>query len=131
MLTRIAPFAFGAVALVLAGCAGGQTTDSLTARPTAEAGLVRGQVTDVATGQPIVGATVTFRDATGNSSTVTTDESGLYSFDGTAGTGPAAGPVTFEVSAVDYFPLTVRRALQYDDGDGQAVENFLLVFGCG
>jgi len=129
MLARIGLFAFGAVALALAGCAGGRATDSATAQPTAGAGLVRGQVTDVATGQPIVGATVTFRDATGNSETVTTDEGGLYSFDGTAGAAPAAGPITFEVSAADYFPLAVRRTLQYDDG--LAIENFLVVFGCG
>jgi hypothetical protein len=125
MLARIVPFAFGAIALVLAGCAGGQVTDSETAQPTAGAGLVRGQVTDVATGQPIVGATVTFRDVAGHSGTVTTDEGGLYSFDNIAG----AAPVTFEVSALDYFPLTVRRTVRY--GNGQAVENFLLVFGCG
>ena len=110
MLAGIVPFAFGAIALVLAGCAGGQ-------------------VTDVATGQPIAGATVTFRDVAGHSGTVTTDEGGLYSFDNIAGAAPTAGPVTFEVSALDYFPLTVRRTLRY--GNGQAVENFLLVFGCG
>jgi len=127
MLTRIAPFAFGAIALVLAGCAGDQVTDAVTGQPTAGAGLVRGQVTDVTTGQPIVGATVTFRDATGNSGTVTTDEGGLYSFDGIA----RAGPVMFQVSALDYATLTVERKLRYDDSNGQAVENFLLVLGGG
>jgi len=131
MLTRIAPFAFGAIALVLAGCAGGQVTDTVAGQPKAGAGLVRGQVTDVTTGQPIVGATVTFRDATGNSGTVTTDEGGLYSFDGVAGAAPAAGPVTFQVSALDYATLTVERKLRYDDSNRQAVENFLLVLGGG
>lgn len=131
MLRAVALLAFWAVGALLAGCAGGQVADSVTGQPTPGAGLVRGQVTDVATGKPIVGATVTFRDATGNSGSVTTDESGLYSFDGTAGAAPAAGPVTFQVSALDYFTLTVERTLRYDDGNNQAIENFLLVFGCG
>ena len=114
MLTRIAPFAFCAVALVLVGC-------------------VRGQVTDVTTGQPIAGATVTFHDATGNAGTATTGEGGLYGFDGIASPQPAAGPVTFQVSAPGYATLTVERDLRYDDNAEYTldVENFLLVFGCG
>jgi hypothetical protein len=109
-LTRIAPLACCALVLVLAGC-------------------VSGQVIDAATGQPIAGATVTFRDAEGNAGTVTTGEGGVYGFDGITSPQPAAGPVTFEVSAPGYATLTVERNLQYD-GD-QAVENFLLVFGHG
>jgi len=127
MITRIAPLAFCAATVVLAGCARGQVTDVMTGQPTVVAGSVRGQVTDVTTGQPIVGATVTFRDATGNSGTVTTDEGGLYSFDGIA----RAGPVMFQVSALDYATLTVERKLRYDDSNRQAVENFLLVLGGG
>jgi protocatechuate 3,4-dioxygenase beta subunit len=133
MLTRIAPLACCAVALVLAGCARGQVTDVMTGQPTVVASSVRGQVTDVTTGQPIVGATVTFRDATGNAGTVATDESGSYSFEGVTTPQPAPGPVTFEVSAPDYFTLTVERDLQYDDNEEHTwgLENFLLVLGCG
>ena len=113
-LTRIAPLAYCALVLVLAGC-------------------VSGQVIDSATGQPIAGATVTFRDAEGNAGTATTGEGGLYSFDGIISLQPAAGPVTFEVSAPGYATLTLERYLQYDDNEphSEAVENFLLVFGCG
>ena len=114
MLTRTAPFACCAMALVLAGC-------------------VSGQVTDTVTGQPIVGATVTFRDAGGSVGTATTGEGGLYSFDGITSPQPAAGLVTFQVSAPGYATLTVERALRYDDNEEHTleVENFLLVFGCG
>ena len=113
-LTRIATLASCAMALVLAGC-------------------VSGQVTDTVNGQPIVGATVTFRDAGGNVGTATTGEGGLYSFDGITSPQPAAGLVTFQVSAPGYATLTVERALQYDDSEEHtlAVENFFLVFGCG
>jgi protocatechuate 3,4-dioxygenase beta subunit len=113
-LTRIAPLAYCALVLVLAGC-------------------VSGQVIDSATGQPIVGATVTFHDAEGNSGTVTTGEGGLYSFDGVTSPKPVAGRVRFEVSAPGYATLTVERDLRYDDNAEHTldVENFLLVFGCG
>ena len=114
MLTRIGPLVYCAMVLVLAGC-------------------VSGQVTDAVTGQPIVGATVTFRDAEGNTGTVITGEGGLYSFDGVASPQPVPGPVTFEVSAPGYFTLTVERDLQYDDNEEHTwgVENFFLVLGCG
>jgi hypothetical protein len=114
MLRRVAPLACFAAALVLAGC-------------------VSGQVTDAVTGQPIVGATVTFRDAAGNAGTVTTGEDGLYSFDGVVVPEPAAGRVTFQVSAPGYATLTVERNLQYADNvdHTRAVENFLLVPGGG
>jgi hypothetical protein len=133
MITRIAPLAFCAATVVLAGCARGQVTDVMTGQPTVVAGSVRGQVTDVTTGQPIVGATVTFHDSVGNAGTVTTGQGGLYSFDGVTSPQPAPGPVTFQVSAPNYFTLTVERDLQYDDNEEHTwgVENFFLVLGCG
>jgi protocatechuate 3,4-dioxygenase beta subunit len=114
MLTRVVPFACCALTLVLVGC-------------------VSGQVTDAVTGQPIQGATVTFRDAAGNVGSATTGENGLYSFDGVVVPEPAAGSVTFEVSAPGYATLTVERNLQYDDDEEhtRAVENFFLVPGGG
>jgi hypothetical protein len=114
VLRRIAPLVCCGVALVLAGC-------------------VSGQVTDAVTGQPIVGATVTFRDAGGNVGTATTGEGGLYSFDGITSPQPAAGLVTFQVSAPGYATLTVERALQYDDNQEHTweAENFFLVPGGG
>jgi protocatechuate 3,4-dioxygenase beta subunit len=97
------------------------------------AGCVSGQVTDTQTGQPVAGATITFHDSVGNTGTVTTGQDGLYSFDGVTSPQPAPGPVTFEVSAPGYFTLTVERDLQYDDNEEHtwALENFLLVLGCG
>lgn len=114
MLTRVAPIACCAMALVLSGC-------------------VWGQVTDAVTGQPIQGATVTFRDAVGNVGTVTTGDSGLYSFDGITSPTPAAGRVRFEVSAPGYAALTVERDVQYDANEDHTwgVEDFLLVRGGG
>jgi hypothetical protein len=93
------------------------------------AGCVSGQVTDAATGQPIAGATVTFRDAAGNSGTAKTGEDGLYSFDGVTSPQPAAGLVQFELSAPGYSTLRVDRDVQYDDNEGHtlAVVNFLLI----
>jgi protocatechuate 3,4-dioxygenase beta subunit len=110
MLTRIAPLAYCAMVLVLAGC-------------------VSGQVTDAATGQPIAGATVTFRDAAGNVGTATTGEDGLYSFDGITSPEPAPGLVQFELSAPGYAMLRVDRDVQYDDNEGHtlAVVDFLLI----
>jgi hypothetical protein len=114
MLRRISPLVCCGVALVLVGC-------------------VSGQVTDTVTGQPIVGATVTFHDAEGKVGTATTGEGGLYSFDGITSLQPAAGLVTFQVSAPGYATLTVERELRYDDNEEHtlAVQNFFLVFGCG
>jgi hypothetical protein len=115
MLTRIAPLAYCAVVLVLAGC-------------------VSGQVTDAVTGQPIVGATVTFYDdAKRTVGTSTTGDGGLYSFDGITSPKPTAGLVRFEVSAPGYATLGVQRDLQYDDNAEHtlAVENFVLVPGDG
>jgi len=110
MLTRIAPLAYCAMALVLAGC-------------------VSGQVTDAATGQPIAGATLTFRDAAGNSGTATTGEDGLYSFDGITSPQPASGLVEFEVSAPGYTMFSGLRDVQYDDNEAQTlgVLNFILI----
>ena len=109
-LTKIAPLAYCAFVLVLAGC-------------------VSGQVTDAATGQPIAGATVTFRDAVGNSGTTTTGEDGLYSFDGITSPQPAAGLVEFEVSAPGYATFSGVRDVQYDDNEAQTlgVLNFMLI----
>ena len=114
MLRRIAAVAYCAMALVLGGC-------------------ISGQVTDAVTGQPIEGATITFHDSVGNAGTVTTGQGGLYSFDGVTSPQPAPGPVTFQVSAPGYFPLTVERDLQYDDNEEHtwAVERFFLVPGGG
>jgi hypothetical protein len=114
MLTRIAPLAYCAMVLVLAGC-------------------VSGQVTDAVTGQPIEGATITFRDAAGNVGTVTTGQGGVYSFDGVASPKPVPGPVRFEVSAPGYATLAVERDIRYDDNEEHtwAVENFFLVLGGG
>ena len=114
MLTRIAPLAYCALVLVLAGC-------------------VSGQVTDAATGQPIVGATITFRDAVGITGTATTGEDGLYSLDGITSPQPAAGLVEFEVSAPGYATLRVGRDVQYDDNEGPTVGvvNFMLIPGAG
>jgi len=110
MLTRIAPLAYCAFVLVLAGC-------------------VSGQVTDAATGQPIAGATVTFRDAAGNSGTATTAEDGLYSFDGITSPEPASGLAQFEVSAPGYATFSGVRDVQYDDNEAQTlgVLNFMLI----
>lgn len=110
MLRRIAPLAYCAFVLVLAGC-------------------VSGQVTDAATGQPIAGATVTFRDAAGNVGTATTGEDGLYSFDGSTSPQPAAGLVEFEVSAPGYGTFSGVRDVQYDDNEGHtlAVLDFTLI----
>lgn len=114
MLARVAALAYCAMVLMLGGC-------------------VWGQVTDAVTGQPIGGATVTFRDAAGNAGTVTTGESGLYSFDGIASPEPVPGPVTFQVSSPGYATSTVERNIQYDDNEEQtwAVERFFLVPGGG
>ena len=110
MLRRIAPLAYCATVMLLAGC-------------------VSGQLTDAATGQPIAGATVTFRDAAGNVGTATTGEDGLYSFDGITSPEPAPGLVQFEVSAPGYSTLRVDRDVQYDDNEAYtlAVVNFLLI----
>jgi len=110
MLTRIAPLVYCAMVLVLAGC-------------------VSGQVTDAATGQPIAGATVTFRDAAGNSGTATTGDGGLYTFDGITSTEPAPGLVQFEVSAPGYATFSGVRDVQHDDNEGHtlAVVNFILI----
>jgi len=96
-------------------------------------GCVWGQVTDAVTGEPIEGASITFRDAQGNVGTVTTGESGLYSFDGVSGPKPVPGRVTFEVSAPGYRLLTVERDIQYDDNEEGTWEiaNFLLLPGGG
>ena len=114
MLRKIAALAYCALVLALGGC-------------------ISGQVTDAVTGQPIEGATITFHDSVGNAGTVTTGQGGLYSFDGVTSPQPAPGPVTFQVSAPGYFPLTVERDLQYDDNEEHTwgVENFFLVLGCG
>ena len=110
MPTRIAALAYCATALLLVAC-------------------VSGQVTDAATGQPIAGATVTFRDAAGNSGTATTGEDGLYSFDGITSPEPAAGLVEFEVSAPGYATFSGVRDVQYDYNEAQtlAVLNFMMI----
>lgn len=113
-LARVALTAYCAVGLALGGC-------------------VWGQVIDATTGQPIKGATITFRDAAGNVGTVTTEEGGLYSFDGVTSPKPVPGRVRFQVSAPGYRTLTVERDIQYDDNEERTweVERFFLVLGGG
>jgi hypothetical protein len=113
-LARFALFACCAMGLALGGC-------------------VWGQVTDAVSGEPIRGATITFRDAAGNVGTVTTGESGFYSFDGVASPKPVPGRVEFHVLAPGYRMLTVERDIQYDDNEEQTweVEHFSLFLGGG
>jgi hypothetical protein len=77
-----------------------------------------GVVRDAETGAPIVGAQVKYTDANGHTGTTTTDASGRYVFDQASVAVPAAGPVTFEVSALGYQTTTAPRLVQYNDSNG-------------
>jgi len=81
-------------------------------------GCMWGIVTDAETGDPIVGAEVTYTDSNNNSGTATTDGSGVYAFDQADVVVPAAGAVSFEITALGYEPQTAARLVQYDDSNG-------------
>ncbi|OGO08883.1 MAG: hypothetical protein A2Y61_00060 [Chloroflexi bacterium RBG_13_60_13] len=72
-------------------------------------GCLWGVVTDAETGATIGGATVRYADSTGQTGTTTADANGMYSFDGSNGPVPAAGPVNFAVDAGGYEPLAETR----------------------
>jgi hypothetical protein len=72
-------------------------------------GCLWGVVTDAETGAPVGGATIRYADSTGQTGTTTADANGIYSFDGSNGPIPAAGPVNFVVDAGGYEPLTETR----------------------
>lgn len=91
------------------------------------AGCAWGVVKDAQTGEPIVGAEIKFTDQNGVTSTTTSTTAGLYAFDAAKGqTIPAVGTATFEVTAPGYDPLTVTRAISYDDGGFWEVQSFSL-----
>jgi hypothetical protein len=77
-----------------------------------------GVVRDAETGAPIVGAQVRYTDANGHTGTTTTDADGRYVFDQASVAVPAAGPVTFQVSALGYQTTTTPRLVQYNDSNG-------------
>ncbi len=66
-------------------------------------------VTDAETGAPVGGATLRYADSTGQTGTTTADANGMYSFDGSDGPVPAAGPVNFVVDAGGYESLAETR----------------------
>jgi hypothetical protein len=72
-------------------------------------GCLWGMVTDAETGAPVGGATIRYADSTGQTGTTTADANGIYSFDGSDGPIPAAGPVNFVVDAGGYEPLSETR----------------------
>ena len=72
-------------------------------------GCLWGMVTDAETGAPVGGATISYADSTGQTGTTTADANGMYSFDGSDGPVPAAGPVNFAVDAPGYKPVTETR----------------------
>jgi Carboxypeptidase regulatory-like domain len=81
-------------------------------------GCMWGVVRDAETGAPIAGAQVKYTDANGHTGTATTGEDGRYVFDQASVAVPAAGPVTFEISALGYQPMTAARLVQYNDSNG-------------
>jgi hypothetical protein len=86
-------------------------------------GCLWGVVTDADTGDPLAGVSVTYTDSHGQTGTTVTDENGIYSFDQASGPVPAMGPVTFEVNADGYDPLTQPRSVEYNDGLWPNLEN--------
>jgi len=81
-------------------------------------GCLWGIVRDAETGAPIAGAEVTYIDVNGNSGTATTNANGIYAFDQASVAVPARGPVSFNIAALGYQPLTAARLVQYDDSNG-------------
>jgi len=78
-------------------------------------GCLWGVVKDGTTGAPVSGASVTYVDSNGNTGTATTNSNGLYWFDSATGPIPALGPVTINVGAPGYNPLSLPTLVQYDD----------------
>lgn len=78
-------------------------------------GCLWGVVTDSTTGAPIAGASVSYKDANGHIGWTTTNSKGWYAFDLASGPIPAAGPITVDVSASGYDPISVPRLADYKD----------------
>jgi hypothetical protein len=66
---------------------------------------------------------VTYVDSNGNTGSATTNSKGWYAFDSAAGPIPAAGPVTLNVGASGYQPLSVPRLVQYNDNPKASLAN--------
>ena len=81
-------------------------------------GCLWGVVRDAETGEPIAGAEITYTDVNGNTGTTTADADGRYAFDQADVIVPAAGPVSFDVTAVGYQPQTAARLVEYNDSNG-------------
>jgi hypothetical protein len=86
-------------------------------------GCLWGVVRDADTGAPINGAQVQYTDSYGHTGVAYTDAHGLYAFDQAAGPIPAAGPVTLDVSAPGYAPVSVPFVAQYNDHDVATLSN--------
>jgi len=86
-------------------------------------GCLWGTVLDSQTNSPLVGANVSYVDSYGHTGAATTNSWGLYSFDSAAGQTPALGPVTFNVSAPGYDPLSAPRLVQYNDNPNASLAN--------
>lgn len=80
-----------------------------------------GVVRDTTNGAPIAGAAVTYVDSQGHSGTAITGPNGLYSFDPSVG--PVSGPVTVNVSAPGYHPLSAPVLVQYNDNPHASLVN--------
>jgi Tol biopolymer transport system component len=86
-------------------------------------GCLWGVVRDPGTGDGLPGVTVRYTDSQRQSQSTTTGEGGLYVFDQASGPVPAAGPVTFQLSAPGYPSLTETRLIQYNDNPNPTLEN--------
>jgi Carboxypeptidase regulatory-like domain len=87
-------------------------------------GCLWGVVQDSQTGAPIAGANVSYVDSYGHMGTATTNSKGLYWFDSATGPIPALGPVSVNVSAPGYNPLSLPTLVQYNDNPNASVANF-------
>jgi hypothetical protein len=86
-------------------------------------GCLWGVVRDADTGAPIHGAQVEYTDSYGHTGVAYTDANGIYAFDQAAGPVPAAGPVTLDVSAAGYEPVSSPVLVQYNDHDVATLSN--------
>jgi hypothetical protein len=78
-------------------------------------GCLWGVVRDADTGAAPPGVTVSYADSEGHTGSTTTDANGIYAFDIATGPVPTAGAVSFELSRMDYQPLTAARLVEYND----------------
>jgi len=86
-------------------------------------GCLWGVVKDASTDAPIAGASVTYTDSEGHTKTTTTNANGIYSFDIADGDNPAAGAVSFDITASGYEPMTAARLVEYNDNGNATLAN--------